>query len=65
MFETMIPYVLGDHLYGHTFDPPQGGFGYPRALAPAPALQDARRLRLLPDLHRPALGDFLERHRQG
>ncbi len=34
MFETMIPYVLGDHLYGHTFDPPQGGFGYPRLLSP-------------------------------
>ena len=30
MFETMVPYVLGDHLYGHTFIPPQGGFGYPR-----------------------------------
>ncbi len=34
MFETMIPYVLGDHLYGHTFDPPQGGFGYPRLMSP-------------------------------
>ncbi len=34
MFETMIPYVLGDHLYGHTFDPPKAGFGYPRLLSP-------------------------------
>ena len=34
MFETMIPYVLGDHLYGHTFDPPQGDFGYPRLMSP-------------------------------
>jgi crotonobetainyl-CoA:carnitine CoA-transferase CaiB-like acyl-CoA transferase len=34
MFETMIPYVLGDHLYGHTFVPPKDGFGYPRLLAP-------------------------------
>jgi hypothetical protein len=28
MFETMVPYVLGDHLYGHTFVPSQGEFGY-------------------------------------
>ncbi|AVO41311.1 CaiB/BaiF CoA transferase family protein [Simplicispira suum] len=34
MFETMVPYVLGDHLYGHTFVPPQGGFGYPRVMSP-------------------------------
>ncbi|VTU27186.1 Formyl-coenzyme A transferase [Variovorax sp. PBL-H6] len=35
MFETMVPYVLGDHLYGHKFLPPQGDFGYPRLLAKA------------------------------
>ena len=34
MFETMIPYVLGDHLYGHTFDPPKAGFSYPRLMSP-------------------------------
>ncbi len=33
MFETMVPYVLGDHLYGHTFVPAKGDFGYPRLLA--------------------------------
>jgi crotonobetainyl-CoA:carnitine CoA-transferase CaiB-like acyl-CoA transferase len=33
MFETMVPYVLGDHLYGHTFVPGQGEFGYPRLMA--------------------------------
>lgn len=33
MFETMVPYVLGDHLYGHTFVPSQGEFGYPRLMA--------------------------------
>lgn len=33
MFETMVPYILGDHLYGHKFSPPQGDFGYPRLLA--------------------------------
>ncbi|MEO8859612.1 MAG: CoA transferase [Burkholderiaceae bacterium] len=33
MFETMVPYVLGDHLYGHTFVPPQGDFGYPRVMS--------------------------------
>ena len=33
MFEMMASYVLGDHLYGKTFDPPIGGMGYPRLLA--------------------------------
>ena len=35
MFETMAAYVLGDHLYGNKFIPPQGDFGYPRILARA------------------------------
>jgi len=34
MFETMVPYVMGDHLYGETFVPARGGFGYPRLLSP-------------------------------
>ncbi|MFN3732814.1 CaiB/BaiF CoA transferase family protein [Comamonas testosteroni] len=34
MFETMIPYVLGDHLYGRSFEPPRGDFGYPRLMSP-------------------------------
>ncbi len=34
MFETMVPFVLGDHLGGETFDPPLGGMGYSRQLAP-------------------------------
>ena len=34
MFETMVPYVLGDHLFGQTYLPAQGGFGYPRLLSP-------------------------------
>jgi crotonobetainyl-CoA:carnitine CoA-transferase CaiB-like acyl-CoA transferase len=33
MFETMVPYYLGDHLYGQKFKPPRGDFGYPRLLA--------------------------------
>lgn len=33
MFETMVPYVLGDHLYGRTFVPGKGDFGYPRLLS--------------------------------
>lgn len=33
MFETMVPYVMGDHLYGHTFVPAQGDFGYPRVMS--------------------------------
>ncbi len=32
MFETMAQMVLGDHLYGHTFIPARGDFGYPRLL---------------------------------
>lgn len=34
MFETMATVMLGDHLYGHTFIPPRGSFGYPRLLNP-------------------------------
>lgn len=34
MFETMTQIVLGDHLYGQTFMPPRGDFGYPRLLNP-------------------------------
>jgi crotonobetainyl-CoA:carnitine CoA-transferase CaiB-like acyl-CoA transferase len=36
MFETMTQFVMGDHLYGLTFDPPLGGAGYVRMI-------DARR----------------------
>ncbi|MDB5829973.1 MAG: CoA transferase [Variovorax sp.] len=35
MFETMVPYVLGDHLYGKKFTPERGDFGYPRLLSPS------------------------------
>lgn len=35
MFETMVPYVLGDHLYGEKFLPSKGEFGYPRLLSKA------------------------------
>ena len=34
MFETMAHYVLSDHLYGRTFEPPIGDVGYPRLLTP-------------------------------
>ena len=34
MFEMMASFVLGDHLSGHTFDPPIGPTGYPRMLNP-------------------------------
>jgi len=33
MFETMTTYVLGDHLYGRTFEPPLADFGYPRLMS--------------------------------
>ena len=34
MFETMVSFVLGDHLGGLTFDPPLDGGGYARQLSP-------------------------------
>ncbi len=33
MFETMVPFMLGEHLAGQTFDPPMGDAGYARLLA--------------------------------
>lgn len=33
MFETMVGFILGDHLGGLTFDPPLDGGGYARQLA--------------------------------
>lgn len=33
MFETLVQFVLGDHLAGMTFDPPVGRTGYDRLLA--------------------------------
>lgn len=32
MFETFAHFVLGDHLYGHTFVPPVGDWGYARMM---------------------------------
>lgn len=34
MFEAMTQFILGDHLAGLTFDPPQGPPGYARLLTP-------------------------------
>ena len=34
MFETMVPFVLGDHFYGEKFVPRKGALGYPRLLSP-------------------------------
>ena len=34
MFETILPFVMGEHMAGATFDPPLGPFGYSRLLAP-------------------------------
>jgi crotonobetainyl-CoA:carnitine CoA-transferase CaiB-like acyl-CoA transferase len=33
MFETFAHFVLGDHLYGHTFEPPIGDWGYARMMS--------------------------------
>ncbi|HEY9459391.1 MAG TPA: CoA transferase, partial [Paralcaligenes sp.] len=33
MFESVAQLVLGDHLGGYTFDPPEGPVGYPRLVA--------------------------------
>jgi len=32
MFETMVAFVLAEHLFGHCFTPPQGNLGYTRVL---------------------------------
>ena len=34
MFEAFAQFILQEHLYGATFDPPVGDFGYPRQLDP-------------------------------
>ncbi|WP_326536587.1 CaiB/BaiF CoA transferase family protein [Pseudorhodoferax sp.] len=34
MFETFAHFVMGDHLYGRSFEPPIGDWGYARMLAP-------------------------------
>jgi crotonobetainyl-CoA:carnitine CoA-transferase CaiB-like acyl-CoA transferase len=34
MFETMAHVLLGEHLYGHAFEPAMAPLGYPRVLAP-------------------------------
>jgi crotonobetainyl-CoA:carnitine CoA-transferase CaiB-like acyl-CoA transferase len=34
MFETMVSFVMVEHLHGRTFVPEQGGLGYARVLAP-------------------------------
>jgi len=33
MFEQMVSFVLGEHLFGHNFVPPLGSLGYTRVLA--------------------------------
>lgn len=33
MFETMVSYVMAEHLYGLAFDPPEGPAGYTRLLS--------------------------------
>lgn len=35
MFETMVPYVMAEHLSGHTYRPTVGEPGYSRLLAPS------------------------------
>jgi crotonobetainyl-CoA:carnitine CoA-transferase CaiB-like acyl-CoA transferase len=34
MFETMVAFIMVEHLHGKGFDPPQGETGYSRVLAP-------------------------------
>lgn len=34
MFETMVPFALGEHMAGASFEPPLGPVGYARLLAP-------------------------------
>jgi crotonobetainyl-CoA:carnitine CoA-transferase CaiB-like acyl-CoA transferase len=32
MFESMVSFILAEHLFGHVFTPPMGGLGYTRVL---------------------------------
>ena len=34
MFESMAQFIMGDHMYGRTFEPPLGGAGYARMMDP-------------------------------
>ncbi len=34
MFETMVAFNMTEHLFGHSFDPPEGPMGYTRVLSP-------------------------------
>lgn len=34
MFETMVAFIFTEHLFGHTFVPPEAPLGYTRVLAP-------------------------------
>jgi crotonobetainyl-CoA:carnitine CoA-transferase CaiB-like acyl-CoA transferase len=34
MFESMVAFNMIEHLYGHTFEPPEGPMGYTRVLSP-------------------------------
>jgi crotonobetainyl-CoA:carnitine CoA-transferase CaiB-like acyl-CoA transferase len=34
MFETMVSFLMVEHLHGRTFDPPHGATGYSRVVAP-------------------------------
>ena len=33
MFETMVPFAMGEHMTGHTWEPREGKPGYPRLMA--------------------------------
>ena len=34
MLESMVSFLMAEHLYGHVFEPPTGHFGYSRVLSP-------------------------------
>ena len=34
MFETLVGFLMVEHLYGHCFEPSKGAAGYPRVVAP-------------------------------
>ena len=64
MFEVFAEYLLGDHLAGLTFDPPEGPQYYPRLVSKhRRPYADQRRPCLRAGLYRHALEEFLPRHR--
>jgi hypothetical protein len=63
MFEALAQFVMGDHLGGHSFEPPLGPTGYARLLAPHRKPYATATAPQRADLQRQALASLLRRDR--